>query len=150
MLVEANEILTSYGYISLFITSFLASTVLPLGSEGLVALLVLKKFDMLTVVVVASIGNYLGACTSYYIGVEGRKIVIQKYLKISDDQMQMSEKMFARYGAYALLFTWLPLIGDALTVVSGALKYRFYLFTLFVFTGKFLRYFVVAYLVSFY
>ncbi len=61
MFFDVNAILNSYGYISLFVTSFLASTILPLGSEGLVALMVLNKFDFMTVVFVASIGNYLGA-----------------------------------------------------------------------------------------
>ena len=150
MFFDVNAILNSYGYISLFVTSFLASTILPLGSEGLVALMVLNKFDIMTVVFVASIGNYLGACTSYFIGIEGRNILITKILKIGEREIQRSEQIFAKYGAYALLFTWLPGIGDALTVVSGILKYRFDLFTLFVFTGKFLRYFVVAYLVYLY
>ncbi|MGM0770589.1 MAG: YqaA family protein [Halobacteriota archaeon] len=147
MLLEINSLLNSYGYISLFLTSFLASTIFPLGSEALLIYLLLNKFDLIPVVLVASIGNYLGACTSYYIGLKGRNILISKYLKISNDHILNSETMFARYGSYTLLLSWLPLIGDALVVTSGILKYRFSRFTLFVFTGKFLRYFTLAYLV---
>lgn len=135
---------------TLVVTSFLASTIVPLGSEGLVALMVLNKFDFMAVILVASIGNYLGACTSYFIGIEGRNILVTKYLKIGEREIQRSEQIFTKYGAYALLFTWLPGIGDALTIMSGIFKYRFDLFTLFVFTGKFLRYFAIAYLVYFY
>ncbi|MCD4822232.1 MAG: DedA family protein [Methanococcoides sp.] len=147
MLFEISSLLNNYGYVSLFITSFLASTILPLGSEGILIFLILNKFDMISVVFVASIGNYLGACTSYYIGLKGRHFIIKKYFKINNDQICKSEKLFSKYGSYILLFTWLPLIGDALTVTSGILKYRFTWFTLFVFTGKFLRYFIIAYLV---
>lgn len=147
MLFESISLLSNYGYYSLFITSFLASTILPLGSEALLILMVLNKNNIISVVFVASIGNYLGACTSYYIGLKGRYIIIKKYLKISHEQIRKSELLFSKYGSYSLLFTWIPLIGDALTVTSGILKYRFTLFTLFVFTGKFLRYFVIAYFV---
>ena len=70
--------------------------------------MVLNKFDIMTVVFVASIGNYLGACTSYFIGIEGRNILITKILKIGEREIQRSEQIFAKYGAYALLFTWLP------------------------------------------
>ena len=140
------NLISNYGYLSLFLTSFLASTVLPFGSEGMVALLIYSDFDMFTVVMVATVGNYLGACTTYYIGLKGRTGVIDKYLSISPKQLTRTDKLFEKYGAYALLFTWLPGIGDAITAAGGLLKFPFKTFSIYVFIGKFARYLAVAYL----
>ncbi len=144
MLESFQSLLLNYGYTGLFMASFLASTILPFGSEGIVIFLISSKFNVLTVVAVASAGNFLGACTSYYIGLKGRGY-IERYLRIDSKEIEKAERYFSRYGSYMLLFTWLPLIGDALTVTSGILRLRFMVFTVFVFTGKFLRYLVVAY-----
>ncbi len=148
MLEISETLVANYGYFGLFASSFLASTVLPIGSEGVVVLLMLKGFNIASVVVIATIGNYLGACTTYYIGLKGRDKVIEKYLKIDRAQMSKAEKLFKKYGAYALLFTWLPLIGDTITITGGILKFEFRMFSVLVFTGKFLRYLTVAYLAS--
>jgi membrane protein YqaA with SNARE-associated domain len=91
---------------------------------------------------VASVGNYLGSCTTYLIGLKGRDYI--KYLRIEPKEIEKAEKYFARYGSFVLLFTWVPLIGDVLTVTGGLLRLRFSIFTVFVFTGKFLRYLAVA------
>ncbi len=147
-MTDLTWFLTDYGYISLFITSFLASTVLPLGSEGLVVLMVLGDFNVYTVVMVASIANFLGSCTSYYVGYLGRKLVMFRYMRISEKEIRRAENIFSKYGAFSLLFTWLPGIGDVLTVVAGTLKYRFDYFTILVFAGKLFRYTAVAYIAS--
>ncbi len=134
----------NYGYPGLFLASFLASTILPFGSEGIVVYLIQSKFNLFTVVIVASIGNFLGSCTSYYIGFSGREYI--KYLRIEPHEIEKAEKYFTRYGSFVLLFTWVPLIGDVITVTGGLLQLRFWVFSVLVFTGKFLRYLAVAYL----
>ena len=144
MFESFEGILLNYGYAGLFIASFLASTILPFGSETIVSYLVSQDFDFFTVVFVASVGNFLGACTSYYIGLKGRNYL--KYLRISPDEIEKAEKFFSKYGSYVLLFTWVPLIGDAITVTGGLLKLEFTKFAILVFVGKFLRYLAVAYL----
>jgi membrane protein YqaA with SNARE-associated domain len=147
-MIDIMPILTNYGYISLFITSFLASTVLPLGSEGLVVLMVVQNFNIYTVVLIASIANFLGACTTYYIGLTGRTQVIGRYMHISEEQLQRAENKFKKYGAFSLLFTWLPGIGDAIAAYGGLLRYNFINFAILVFIGKFCRYVAIAYLAS--
>jgi membrane protein YqaA with SNARE-associated domain len=139
--------LAVYGYAGLFLASFLASTVLPLGSEALLLLLINEGFDPISVVVVASVGNYCGACTTYYIGLVGRRDLIEKYLSIPQQRLDDAEKWFTKYGAYSLLFTWIPIIGDAITAMGGIMKLDFKIFSVFVFLGKFLRYALVAYMV---
>ncbi len=147
MLESLQDVLLNYGYFGLFIASFLASTIFPFGSEGILVLLVYKKFNIPTLVLVASAGNYFGACTSYYIGLKGRGIV-ERYLRIDSKDIEKAEKYFSKYGMYILLFTWLPFIGDAFTVAGGLMRLRFWLFSVLVFTGKFLRYLAVAYLAA--
>lgn len=139
--------LAVYGYAGLFLTSFLASTVLPLGSEALLLLLITEGFDPVSVVLVASVGNYCGACTTYYIGLVGRRDLIEKYLSIPQQRLNNAEKWFTKYGAYSLLFTWIPIIGDAITAMGGIMRLDFRTFSVFVFLGKFLRYALVAYMV---
>ncbi|GFO95908.1 hypothetical protein ig2599ANME_0090 [groundwater metagenome] len=145
MLESLEGVLLNYCYPGLFIASFLASTILPFGSEGVVVLLVSKGFNAMAVVMVASTGNFLGACTSYYLGFMGRGY-IEKYLRIEQKGLEKAEKYFSKYGSYILLFTWVPLIGDAITVTGGLLRLKFTIFAILIFAGKFLRYLAVAYL----
>ncbi len=135
----------SYGY--LFIASFLASTIIPFSSEGIMLLLISKKYNILAVVIVATVGNFLGSCTSYYIGLKGRSY-IERYLRIHPKDIRKAEKYFSKYGSFVLLFTWLPFIGDVFTVTSGLLRLRFTTFSVLVFTGKFIRYLILAYLAN--
>lgn len=144
MFESLEGMLIGYGYAGLFLASFMASTILPFGSEGLLVLLVYKNFNIHALVLVASVGNFLGACTSYYIGLKGRGLV-EKYLRFDLKEIEKAEKIFSKYGSFILLFTWLPFIGDAITVVSGILRLKFWIFSILVFTGKFIRYLIVAY-----
>jgi len=147
MFESLESMFLGYGYLGLFLASFLASTILPFGSEGILIYLVRNKFNIPALVLVASVGNFLGACTSYYIGFKGRTFV-EKYLKFNPEELDKTEKFFARYGSFVLLFTWLPFLGDAITVVGGLLRLNFRIFSILVFTGKFLRYLAVAYLTA--
>ncbi|MFZ3060869.1 MAG: YqaA family protein [Candidatus Methanoperedens sp.] len=147
MLESLQTILLNYGYLGLFLASFLASTIVPFGSEGILVFLVYEKFNIPALVLVASAGNYFGACTSYYIGLKGRSFA-EKYLSIDPGNLEKAEKYFSKYGAIVLLFTWLPFIGDAFTVFGGLLRFKFWIFSILVFTGKFLRYLALAYLAA--
>jgi membrane protein YqaA with SNARE-associated domain len=137
-----------YGYLNLFILSFLASTVLPIGSEALVVALVHQGFSPFNVIMVATAGNFLGSCTTYYIGLKGRPL-LEKYLSPSPEQLKKSEILFKKYGIYTLLFTWVPGIGDVITMVAGLMHISFKYFSILVFLGKFGRYFSIAYLATF-
>ena len=144
MLENIHSLLLNYGYSGLFTASFLASTILPLGSEGILVYLVNQKFNLMALVLVATTGNFLGACTSYYIGLKGGGYA-EKILHMNSDEIKKAEKYFSKYGAYVLLFTWVPFIGDVFTVVSGMLHLKFAVFSILVFIGKFLRYLAVVY-----
>jgi membrane protein YqaA with SNARE-associated domain len=149
MLEALSSFIADYGYLNLFILSFLAATILPLGSEALVIALIYQGFNPFAVIMVATSGNYLGSCTTYYLGLKGRP-ALEKYLSPSPDKLEKSERLFKRYGVYTLLFTWVPVIGDAITMVAGLMQIPFRYFSVLVFLGKFGRYFALAYLTAFF
>ena len=138
------ELLTDYGLLSLFLLSFCASTLLPLGSEWLLVALLLDGIVPTSAVLTATLGNSLGALTSYLIGRWGSDWLLAKLLRIDQPQQQRAESWFNRYGSWALLFSWLPIVGDPLCLVSGSLKTPLLRFALLVITGKGLRYATVA------
>ena len=139
--------LLEYGYPALFLLSFLAATLVPLGSEWLLAVLLLNGFDLMIVVPVATIGNSCGALTTYAIGLWGGPYLIERILKISPGRQEQAELYFSRYGSWALLFSWVPILGDPLCLAGGVLRTGFWRFILLVSAGKFVRYLVVAKLV---
>lgn len=138
------ELLTEYGLVSLFLLSFCASTLLPLGSEWLLVGLLLDGFEPGNTVLVATLGNSLGALTNYLIGRWGSDWLMTKLLRINQSQQQRAEVWFNHYGSWALLFSWLPIVGDPLCLVSGSLKTPLLRFVLLVTSGKGLRYTTVA------
>jgi membrane protein YqaA with SNARE-associated domain len=141
-----HESLAAYGYPALFTLSFLASTLIPLGSEWLLVAMLMQRHDPLVTVTVATVGNYLGACTSYFIGISGGDFLIRKLLRINDAERSRAERFFGKYGSWSLLLSWLPLIGDPLCLVGGVLKIPFGRFSILVASGKAIRYAAVAWL----
>ncbi len=148
MLEFLYDFIAEYAYINLFVLSFLASTILPFGAEALLVALVYEGFNPLFVVMVATIGNFLGACTTYYIGLKGRG-ALDKYFSPSEDKLAKSERLFKKYGVYTLLLTWVPGIGDVITMAAGLMNLPFLLFSVLVFAGKLGRYAALAYFTVF-
>lgn len=136
--------LLEQGVPALFILSFLAATLLPLGSEWLLAALLVSGSDPVTSVLIATAGNTCGALTTYTIGLWGGPWLVHRVLRIDDKARGRAERFFARYGAWTLLFTWVPVVGDPLCLVGGVLRIRFWRFLLLVGIGKFVRYLLVA------
>ncbi len=139
-----HDWLNQPGYLSLFLLSFLASTLLPLGSEWLLVMMLAGGYDPLLSVGTATVGNYLGAVVSYLIGIGGGSWLIEKVMRVSPQQQERARQYYGRYGSYSLLFSWLPIVGDPLCLVGGMLKVNFGLFTLLVASGKLARYIVTA------
>jgi membrane protein YqaA with SNARE-associated domain len=128
----------------LFLLSFLAATLLPIGSEWLLIVMVLQEFSTTDLVVTATLGNFLGACTTYLIGIWGANWIIRTILRIDDDQLIRARTMYEKYGIWSLLVSWLPVIGDPLCLVAGIFRIGFIRFSVLVFVGKFSRYAILA------
>lgn len=129
----------------LFGSAFLAATVLPAQSELLLASLVVKgEHDFALLIAVATAGNVLGSFVNYYIGAYLMHFKDHKYFPIKKNILKKGEKTYTKYGALSLLFAWLPIVGDALTVIAGMFKTKLWLFALLVTVGKSIRYIIVA------
>jgi membrane protein YqaA with SNARE-associated domain len=144
--VVLHDWLNQPGYAALFTVSFLASTILPLGSEWLLVMMLVNGYDPLFTIGTATAGNYLGAVTTYLIGMFGGAWLIGKVLRVSPEQQERARIHYKRYGSFSLLFSWLPIIGDPLCMVGGVLRINFGLFTLLVASGKLARYAVTAWI----
>ncbi|MEJ2471359.1 MAG: DedA family protein [Desulfuromonadales bacterium] len=136
--------LPEHGYPALFLLSFLAATLLPLGSEWLLAVMIAHGFAPVGVVWIATCGNTLGALTTYAIGLWGGPLLIGRLLRITPSDQLRAEKYFNRYGSWVLFFSWVPVLGDPLCLVGGLLRTGLVRFLLLVACGKLLRYLVVA------
>lgn len=135
-------------YLLVFSVSFLAATILPLGSEGTVAYYILMDYNVLIIVLIASVGNYLGALTNYYVGYWGEKTILSRYIKPEKKKMKEAKAYFNKYGVPILFFSWVPIVGDALTIFAGVVRSDMKKFTFFVFAGKLARYIVLAVLIK--
>lgn len=141
-----DSLFPGHGYLALFMLSFLASTIVPMGSEWLLIALVARGYDPMLSLTVATVGNTLGACTTYVIGLYGGPFLITRILRISDKSIQRAERSYARYGSWSLLFSWVPFVGDPLCLVGGILRVRFMMFSVLVLVGKVARYALVIYM----
>ena len=133
------------GLVGLFIVALLAATILPLGSELLLAAILLSGTNPIIAVVVATAGNVLGSCVNYALGYWLSQGRIQKWLRISEEDFQKAEGLFNRYGLISLLFAWLPIIGDPITFVAGVMRASVGWFLVLVTLGKCLRYIFITY-----
>jgi membrane protein YqaA with SNARE-associated domain len=131
-------------YATLFAWSFLAATLVPVGSEPVLVQVVRSQQLLLIPVLVAAAGNFLGACTTYWIARRATEAVEARTGR-SVSELRAGQIM-GRFGAVALLFSWAPIIGDALVAVAGSLRIPFFRFSLWVALGKIARYAVVAWI----
>lgn len=137
--------LTDPAYWSLFFLSLAAATLLPGGSElALVALLAEGSRPAWVLVAVAALGNVLGSVVNWVLGRWLRGFVGRRWFPVTAVQLARAEALFARYGAWSLLFAWMPVIGDPLTVAAGTLGVRLRVFLPLVTLGKAARYLVLA------
>ena len=133
-------------YLSLFIISFLAATILPFSSElTLAGLIATSSYDNLLLLMIASLGNILGSVVNWILGFYSRNFSKKKWFPFKDQQIEKSTSWFNRFGKWSLLFAWVPIIGDPLTVAAGLLRVKFVEFLTFVAIGKAGRYFLIYY-----
>ena len=136
-------------YLSLFLISFLAATILPLSSElTLASLLNADEHNSLTLIATASLGNILGSIFNWLLGFYLFKYINKKWFPFKENQINAASKRFSKFGVWSLLFAWLPIVGDPLTFVAGILRINFLLFIALVTVGKIIRYLFVYALIS--
>lgn len=129
----------------LFAGAFLAATLVPLSSEvGLAALMAAGAAPVGWLVAVATAGNVAGSAVNWLLGRWGARFRDRPWFPVPADRFARAEAWFARWGQWSLLLAWLPVVGDPLTLVAGALGVRWWPFLVLVTIGKAARYAVVA------
>ena len=143
-IVANGEVL---GYGGLFLGSFLASTILPMSSEAVLAAMVIGGFDPIVCVMVASAGNSLGGMTSYFMGYVGKWAWLERLFARNKDKVVKVKTWVDRYGSRTALLCWLPVVGDPLAVALGFVRSPVWQVGFYMTVGKFLRYAVWVWLI---
>jgi len=128
------------GYFGLFLASFLAATVVPFSSEVIFSAMVFGGLDAWTCVWVATLGNWMGGMTSYYVGLLGKIEWIEKYLKVKPEKLQKYLNFMHGKGSWMAFFTFVPIVGDLVAVTLGYMRANIWVTGLTMLIGKFLRY----------
>lgn len=133
-----------WAYFLLFASAFGAATLLPLQSEAvLLGLFVEGSQPVFWLIVVASLGNILGSCVNWYLGLKIEQYKNKKWFPISETKMFQAQNIYQKYGFWSLLLSWVPIIGDPITLIAGLLKENFVRFLLVVSIAKIGRYFFI-------
>ena len=132
-------------YIILFTSSFASSTILPGHSEiTLTALITQKKYEIFYLLFFASLGNVLGSVLNWYLGLYFLKFKNKKWFPFKENHINKVSKSFLKYGKWSLLLSWVPFIGDALTLVAGMFRVPLHQFIIIVSVAKIGRYIFVS------
>ena len=138
------EWLLDLGYFGLFIGTFLAGTILPFSSEIVMVALVQLGLSPVACLLAASLGNTLGGITCYYIGRLGKTEWIEKYLKLSHEKLEKTQRFLQGKGSLMGFFSFVPGIGDAIVVALGLMRANLLGVSLSMLLGKGIRYYLIA------
>lgn len=131
----------------LFLAAAGSATVLPGTSEAVLAGLIYQGLIPLSLLwLVASIGNSLGCIINWWVGSKLEHFKDRRWFPVTESQLDKASLWFDKYGYWSLLLAWMPIVGDALTVVAGLFRMHLLPFLLLVFIGKAARYAVFIWL----
>ena len=140
------EFLFDYGLWGLLLASFLAATLIPFSSDALLLLMVANGFAPIDCIVVATLGNWLGGMSSYFLGYLGKWSWIEKYLRVERQKIERWHNKLEKRGAIFAFLSWLPFVGDIFAVGLGILRTNYIVVATAMLIGKFLRYVIWAWL----
>ncbi|MDM8305333.1 MULTISPECIES: YqaA family protein [Bacteroidaceae] len=138
------QLLTDWGYAGMFISAFLAGTILPFSSEAVLLACVGLGLDPVWSTISTTAGNALGGITCYWIGHLGKIEWIEKYLRVDKKQMDRAERFIRGRGSWMALFSFLPVIGDAILIVLGWMRANVWIVALSMTIGKLARYAILV------
>ncbi|MBB4593460.1 YqaA family protein [Xanthomonas cannabis] len=131
-------------YLSLFALSLIAATLLPAQSEAALAALLLDGGSVVGLVAAASLGNVLGSLINWWIGREVVRFQKRRWFPVKPAALARAQAWYGRYGRWSLLLSWMPVIGDPLTLAAGVMREPLRVFLPLVAVAKTTRYIVLA------
>ncbi len=136
-------------YFGLFMAALGAATLLPMQSETVLAgMLLSQAYTAAVLLSVATLGNVLGSIMNWLLGRSIIRLRHKRWFPASETQLEKAQRFYLKYGYWSLLLSWVPLIGDPLTLIAGVLREPLWRFVLIVTVAKGARYLVVAALVT--
>lgn len=134
------ELFGDLGYLGLFIGTFLAATVVPFSSDFLIIGVLVAGANPLLAFILATVGNWLGGLTSYYLGHLGKWEWIEKWLRVKEESLNKHKSRIEKYGSLIALLSWAPFVGDIFAIGLGFYRVDFLKSAVFMFIGKALRF----------
>ncbi|MNJ31537.1 Inner membrane protein YqaA [compost metagenome] len=135
-------------YLGLFLAAFAAATLLPMQSEAVLAtMLVSEHYVPLVLLAVATAGNVLGSAANWALGLGVEHFKHKRWFPVSEAKLEKAQSFYRRYGYWSLLLSWVPIIGDPITLVAGVMREPFWRFLLLVTLAKGGRYLLLTLLV---
>lgn len=134
--------LAAYG--GLFLAALAAATILPLQSEAVLVGLLLADHSPWLLIVVASLGNVLGSVINWVLGRGIERFRHRRWFPVGDAALERAQRWYQRYGRWSLLASWMPVIGDPLTLVAGIMREPLPVFLALVTVAKVGRYVALA------
>jgi membrane protein YqaA with SNARE-associated domain len=131
-------------YLTLFLTAWLAATIFPFSSEVALTAVLAAGYDVTAALIWASLGNCAGATTNYVMGLGGATWFARRFHKFDESRMQKYQARFQKAEKLFMFCSWLPVIGDPITLYLGIAKVPFRRFALWVYIPRIVRYIVIA------
>lgn len=131
-------------YTSLFISALGAATLLPGSSEAVLAGLLLAGYPPAPLIVIAGFGNILGSVVNWWLGTQLGRFRGRHWFPVSQRSLGCAQAWYGKYGRWSLLLSWMPVIGDPLTVIAGVMREPLPSFVAIVGVAKIVRYIVLA------
>ncbi|CAN7725430.1 YqaA family protein [Mesorhizobium sp. LjNodule214] len=136
-------------YGGLLLSALVAATILPAQSEGVFAALLLRgTYQPWALLAAASVGNVLGSVVNWGLGRGLLRFQSYPWFPVTPARLGSAADWYRRFGRWSLLASWMPVIGDPLTLAAGVLREPFWSFLAIVTVAKVGRYLVLMMIVS--
>ena len=140
MIAWLTSLLMEWGYVGLFIATFLSGTAFPFSSELILFGLIKLGLDPIACLVSATTGNTLGGMTCYWLGHLGKMEWIERYLKVKPEKIEKTQKFLQGRGAYMAFFAFLPILGTLIAITLGYMRSNRWIVLASMTAGKLIRY----------
>ena len=132
------------GLLGLFISSFIAATIIPFSSELVLSFLLANQYPLEMCLFIATLGNWLGGISSYGLGRLGEWTYIKYFTGLDKTKIKKVREKINKWKSPLAFFCWLPLVGDIFAVGLGFYKINFIKVSIWMFIGKMIRYVIWA------
>lgn len=143
MIDSLIQLLITWGYPGMFLSAFIAGSILPFASELVLAALIKLGLNPIGCLIAATLGNTLGGMTCYFIGHLGKLEWIEKYLHVKPEKIAKTQKFLQGKGSFMAFFAFVPIIGSAISVTLGYMRGNVWITCLSMMAGKVLRYYLL-------